>query len=309
MKCNKISFFIASVLSLLIISCQKEVDDIGTNGYIHQSEGNTLVKFVAFDTSYSSSLDTVSVNEFNYDAQKRLSGMKEKWFDIGTTVVREISEEIRFYRGLDTLPSMVVKRTDVNGFVLKDTLFLEYNSDGYIRKDSLVKYENQVLKEKYVFSYDKTGVWDYFVYGNAFNFINSYNIPTNKIQLSRVFANSNIVSSYDSVYGQPAPGNYSVYKAGYVYDNNPNPFQRIALRYPDAQIDVENGWFNINTRNNPVSYRRESYGMPPSSPTLKQVDIEYKYNTAGYPIVIKANQNGISVLPPNVVTYLYYTLL
>ncbi|HRF19902.1 MAG TPA: hypothetical protein PK977_17120, partial [Chitinophagaceae bacterium] len=73
--------------------------------------------------------------------------------------------------------------------------------------------------------------------------------------------------------------------------------------------DVENGLFNNFTKNNPVSYRMERYGSLQTGIDTKQVSIEYTYNSSGFPITIKANQNGVPYLPPNTVSYFYYSYL
>lgn len=292
------------------VSCQKEIgDDIVNNNDIHQSEGTYLVKYIAFDTSYISGLDTINVNQYYYDTQKRLYRVTDKWYQRGATNIIETYEEVRYYSASDTLPYMVIDKATANGVVFLDTLFLNYNSEGLISKDSLVRYENGSIKEMYAFAYNKIGNWDYFVSGIAYDFTNSFPIPTNRIRLSKTIINGNVASSYDSIYGQPSVNDYTVYKMNYVYDNNPNPFQRIALRYPDTRYDVENGWFNNYTKNNPVSYRMERYGSFQTGIDIKQVSIEYTYNSSGYPITIKANQSGVPYLPPNTVSYFFYSYL
>jgi len=202
----KTFFQILKLLFLIpyFVSCQKEIGgNIINNNDIHQSEGTYLVKYVAFDTSYITGSDTINVNQYYYDTQKRLFRVTDRWYQRGTTNVIETYDEVRYYSANDTLPYMVIDKATASGVVFLDTLFLNYNSEGFISKDSLVKYENGIIKEMYVFAYNKIGSWDYFVSGIAYNFVNSFPIPTNRIRLSKTIINSNVTSSYDSIYGQP----------------------------------------------------------------------------------------------------------
>lgn len=304
----KITFFYVLIFGVLLFfsSCQKEITGELPPVTIPTSEGSILDKYVGFDTTEANGLDTISVYQFHYDNQKRLSKITSRWYDAGTTHINATSDARRFYNSNDTVPYMLVMNTVANGISYTDTLFLNYDTDNMITRDSIRRYQGNTLRDYYCFHYSKINSWNYLVYGSAYDFILAMPIPTNTIAVSKNAVSGNFISSYDSIYGQPSPTDYRVVKHTYTYDNHPNPFIVSALRYPDHTYAIDSGnEFDLYTKNNPIGYQEEQYSSY-ASPFSKTIEIRYTYNSQGYPTSIDQYQNGMPNFPNYFKLKLFY---
>ena len=290
--------YLSKMVALAIVlvfcgSCQKEVEIADSeNDTQHISEGSILDRYVNFDTTRDRGLDTITVYQFFYDSQKRVIRISEKWYEQGTMTVASTGDDIRFYHSNDTLPYKVVKNSIANGISYTDTLFLNYDSKGIIARDSLVNYRSGSKLGMYCFYYNETIPWGYTIAGSAYDYVLATPIETNKISLTRNFVNGNVMASYDSVYTQTIPAYYGIIRYTYTYDGKPNPFAKMALHYPDYNYDVESSSYDYYTKNNPVSYERTTYSKNSPVPYTTQVELQYTYNSLGYPITIKVSRNG-----------------
>lgn len=306
MKLQIIIFSSLFLFSLAFASCQKEIEQQLSPRPQHMSEGSILDRYIEFDTTEVIGLDTISIFSFIYDNNNRISQINEKWFDHGTLNVSVYTSTNYLYNGTDTLPGLVVKNSLANGFSLVDSLFLQYNSSNMISRDSGRKYEQGVLKSYFTFHYDEIAPWKYHVYGVAFDIVSGTFMQTNEIALTRNFTNGNVTQSYDSVYNSIPFANYSILQSSYLYDNKPNPFKKLALRYPDLHSDFESGLFSWYAFNNPVKFTRTTYTSNSLIPATNIHDITYKYNSLGYPIDLSVSKNGLPYFSAGFKILLYY---
>jgi hypothetical protein len=285
-------YLVVLISVITFSSCQKEIEQQFFERPPHMSEGSVLDMYIEFDTTQNIGLDTISFYKFVYDNSDRIMKINEKWFQQGTPNVSVFSTTNYFYNSTDSLPNLVVKNSFANGFSIIDTVYLQYNSNNMISKDSGCRYEQGVLKSIFSFQYDEIASWKYRVYGSMYDYTSGTFVPTNKIILTRGFTNNNVTQSYDSIYSDFPFTNYSVKYSSYLYDSKPNPFKKISLRYPDYHSEFEAGLFSWYSYNNPIKYTQSTYSSTSPIPAVNVFDITYNYNSLGYPVELSVTKNA-----------------
>lgn len=288
-------------------SCQREVEEqLPNNNNSHSSEGSILEKYVTLDTTHPTGADTVQLTRFFYDPQTRILRVTDTWFQNGTHIISSAVEATYSYNGNDTVPFKVTYQTNANGIVFSDTLFLSYDNDDFVIRDSMVRYQSGVRRDMYCFYYTETSPWNYLVSGSAYDYTSNTPLHANRISLTRNWVNGNLVATYDSIYAQSIPGREDIVKTSFTFDNHPNPYVKTALHYPDYNFYSYDAYYSsLYTRNNPITYVTTVYSNQFPSAVTNQGEFRYTYNTLGYPVTITRYQNG-NPSAPNFKTLLFY---
>lgn len=128
---------IGIILLVCFSSCQKEIDWGLTNK--PQSDSTILAKYIEFDTTFPSGLDTILITTLGYDNAGRLSVSKNisKDLNLPPTTVFPYFENINYsYNCNDTVPYKVtISLSDALGNS-NDTVYLFY-ANGKVVRDSM----------------------------------------------------------------------------------------------------------------------------------------------------------------------------
>jgi hypothetical protein len=284
--------------TLLLISCQKEVEDIfATPGLTPPaSDSNYISRFIEFDTTYSSGLDTFYKREWLYDASKRVKELSEMQFSAGTHDSDYTLHEYRFYNATDSVPYKVIRNEWFAGPErFTDTIFISYNSNKLIVKDSVIHYKDGVLISYIVTRFNERpdgSFWiDRTTDGGGGFFVRDS-------MLSRRIVNSgNILTASDSTYTTAPPALYSSSFYNYTYDSQHNPFLRSLLPYPVRNYDpsaiFQPFYYPVqSTLNNPLTHSQTHHiagGTSVISGTCR-----YVYNNRGYPTIIRYSSSPLA---------------
>lgn len=300
------------LLFTALISCQREVEDIfATPGLVPPaSDSNYISRFIEFDTTYASGLDTFYKRAWTYDANKRVKELHEMEYAAGTHDSDYAMHEYRFYNSTDSVPFKVVRhewfRTGPERFT--DTIFISYNSSKLIIKDSVIHYKDGSLISYIVTRFNQRPDGSFWIDRTTAD--GGGYFARDSILSSRTVTAGNIVAASDSVYNGAMPGGlYSSSFYSFTYDNGHNPFLRTLLPYPVRHFDpsavFQPFFYPVQpTLNNPITHTQTHHFA--SGTGTYTGTCQYVYNRRGYPDIIRYTG---SVLSNPVKGLVFYTAL
>lgn len=290
------TFLSGLVMMVLVVgfsSCQREVDFPTEEAEEILNDNIFLNKYVELDTAFASGLDTLYIDTFYYDAQKRLIKAIETYYESGVHVVEGVLVQERFYNGTDTVPYKIATKEEyTTGERYSDTTFLFYNNNKEAIKDSTINYEGAVALNRRVQLFYNDAPGRYYV--KRTSLIISLGITsTDSVRMARTYTAGNMVSMADSAYLEGIGLAY-VTRITANYDSKKSPFIKISLPYMVQQVDGS-GITGANPMqsgsiNNSVSYTLFSWAG--GSPSTSTATIGYDYNSNNYPVIIRASSSS-----------------
>jgi hypothetical protein len=279
------TFLSGLVILLLLVgfsSCQKEIDW----GLVERPQVDSTIiwKYIEFDTTLPSGVDTISIYTFEYDNSSRLISFKKLDKDNSappSMLFPYFRNTTYSYNANDTLPFKVITTyrdfLDNNG---NDTTYLFY-ANGLVIRDST----RSIVFDITGFSFPSISVNHYVVNGNEIVATHYRDLTLNPSSwppacpgttiYQQTVLNGNIISETGNFSDCSGIGE-SYFNA--TYDNKPNPFYSLRIPYPvlDGVLDIGNV-----QKNNTL----ETWGD--NSPTDKRFRYSYIYHTNGYPIDVR----------------------
>jgi hypothetical protein len=285
-------------LPLLFLSCQKEVEDIfATPGLTPPaSDSNYISRFIELDTTYVPGMDTFYKRTWSYDANKRVNEVLEIQFAAGTHDSDYTLHEYRFYTGTDSVPFKIVRKEWFAGPEnFTDTIFLSYNSNKLITKDSAIHYKDGSLIAYIVNRFNQLpdGSWRIMKITDGGVGL----LAIDSILSRRTVSAGNILAASDSVYNSVPPSLYSSSFYQFTYDNKNNPFLRTLLPYPvrnfDPSVIFQPFYYPVqSTLNNPLTYT-QTHNIGGGTSVITGA-CGYVYNNRGYPAIIRYSSSALS---------------
>jgi hypothetical protein len=289
--------FLATMTSLVIISCQKELSNENGIGItpppLTVTDSNYIDTVYEFETR-TGITDTTAYYSYKYDAQKRVVSINWQWADFALPY--QDSGSIRyFYSGTDSLPARSLLTATYNGMLVFDTTvnFYTYDIGARLTKDSTVAAERDVS----------------FPYYRLRHYTDVYNYPAGKIvrqssdlpviepdpaaypptfTMDTVItgANQNPVSSVSYVaYNTPAAFSKD-YTTAITYDNNPNPYYKLNIFKTFSPIPVVEGpgfFSDFIGKNNFTIYNTIYTGSSSTIPYTNSFLVNGYIKTSSYP--------------------------
>jgi hypothetical protein len=266
---------------ILFTSCQKEIQD--PNAGRIEVDSTIIWKYIEFDTTLSSGLDTLSVLTFDYDNNGRLISLKRLDKDFSappTTLFPHFRNTVYSYNANDTLPFKVITTySDFLGNNGNDTTYLFY-SIGIVNRDST----RSSVVDMSGFTFQSIAVNRYVTNGNttvATQYRDQTLTPTiwppvcpGTTVYNRIVSNGNIVSEIGDYTSCNGIGNSTI---NLTYDNNPNPFYPLGIPYPGLFGVLDNSGIQ---KNNFLA----TWDITPSD----GFSYSYTYRSDGYPIIVRA---------------------
>ncbi len=268
-------FFILTAAILCVpffISCQKEIDPSILTGAQNDSIYVSMV--IELDTTLPSGQDTIWINRYYYDSQKRLWRVKEAEYD-ATGQISADTIEYR-YQGTQTTPA---NYRYLNGASGDSTVTYLTYSNGFIVIDSTVDYISGTP------SYSRTARYTASTgnqYLSVMHFRDLSNpgafITLDSILYTRTLSNGNIVSGVDSLWSNTFWTTRNSFQ--YNYDNKPSFFKELQAWYLGnyqnlftygagfrtnnviSGTEIQDGVGGINTDNFVYAYSYRSDGYP-----------------------------------------------
>ncbi|HUR65310.1 MAG TPA: hypothetical protein VMZ03_03085 [Chitinophagaceae bacterium] len=270
-------FFTIPVLLECIVlffsSCQKEVD---WSDPVAGQDSIYMKKYIVIDTTEPSGADTIRIFDFNYNAQKRLSGYIHTIYTPGISGPARIRAILTYsytYPGSDTLPSRIIE--NINDLLIPsnnitDTFYYFYQN-GMVIKDSSGNASEYFVDEIMKLSPTRTLL-------RQQNLVPPFGLSTDTTYIYTSWLNGNLVRETDSLW-MPSLGFYDITDNTVNYDNKPNPFRRLVLPYT---IPYNNDIFGTSlegiappTLNNIIFFDQDG----------STLTSRYQYRADGYPVI------------------------
>ena len=262
--------YLATLLILIILfcSCQKGFTVENSNTELVQNlDSNTLVKYIEFDTTQISGLDTLDIAKYSYDNLKRLALLEYTEFD-GAGVKVNLYKTNLFYNGVDSFP---FKRIDSRfalpslSLMASDTNYYSY-SNGRIVSDSA---SDDVIK--FTYSTDK-------IMEKRFTNFPGAAYDSNTYYMTRL--NGNLILQVDTTSGGSVYENFS-----FTYDNKNNPFYRL----PISSFESARPFYSLELYHDEMIYEKNNPTqiLQTSSVSLFHFKYSYEYNSNGYPKIAR----------------------
>ena len=285
-----------AVAVLLFSSCQKEISPTDVPVVVPPpvtNDSNRLTKYVEIDSVAGNPSDTVTVVSIEYDAQKRVTAVISYNSTDPADNLANYEKYFYHYNGSDTLPDRAILQlriesgADIN--VRADTSFYTYNSAGKLLKDS----SNRNLTSSFGQTHSVTTRT--FDYQSSFFTILKTDTDTDTVfggpTIDSVFltlANGNISAIQFANYILPGYTPDYGHNSTFTYDNNPNPFHKIKALASTIQLfEFDNGPLALLQKNNVTSIAQTSL----AGETVSE-NIQYSYNSSGYPAVSYSTYNS-----------------
>ena len=281
--------FFISILSV-IISCQKEID--GELPERTTSDSTDLASIIALDTTQVSGQDTFYKIVYSYDAQKRKALEVFTEYD-NPTMTADVWIYRYFYHNNDTLPYKVTER--YQGSADSISFYLTY-SNGFVIKDSTM---NHSFPYSFVAYFSELPGGRYLKKVVNYDLVNNITTVQDSTIYTRSIVNGNRVSGLDSTWITPVgpPLLMDAVSTQFAFDNKPNPFERITIRYLGNYDNFEAETYVYTSysygKNNLISVQstRQHPPGPPEGGTYS-----YTYLDNGYPSVMRLNGDWNKVL-------------
>ncbi len=269
-----------TVLSVVLFSCQREVQEPNPNNPVIESEGAILWKYAEIDTTLPRGLDTTLIILYEYDAQSRVSRIitlhRE---DTATTPEYRFRDTVAFsYTGNDTLPNLARRYYgDYYGNWAHSERHLVFNAAKLV-SDSV--YEEFFQAVPFGTLYKSSRAY-YYTHGGAVinstertrQFSPSTSLRETFIVINRTLGNGNIATENAVMTGGTSGG----WDMQISYDNKKNPFYLFKAEIPSYITCPE--W--LHPANNPVSFTSVSGYM---NKTLQYI---YQNNNLPAKVVVK----------------------
>jgi hypothetical protein len=297
------SLFFTLCLSFVIISCQQPVDDdFPDPNSNYDNDSTKLVRFAAVDTARPAGLDTIEVWVYDRDNKGRMNKVSYFGRDQNNATANWEYSEVRdfLYNGNDTLPYKMIGYYSGHGAAFRwDTVFYNYNA-GVVSYDS-IRYREIIGTDEEigmdVRRYTVTGpgtVTMIRTFSQAVvpNSLTNSCTETHSYVITR--ANGNIVSESGNMTGVCTNGSTTGGGTGagsVVYDNHPNPFYQVSLKWPVLDQPRVNNPLFPEQKNNIL----ETGSIGPG--------FSYTYNSLGYPTVLRYLD---PTLPSNYLKAIYF---
>ncbi len=211
---------------VLFTSCQKEADwDLASP---QTNDSLYIRKYIVIDTTLTPGADTVRIFDFQYNAQKRLSGFIHTVYEPGVPGPGRIRGSYTYaytYNGSDTLPGKITE--DFNDILIpannyKDTVYYFYQG-GTVVKDSSGDATEYFVDEIIKLSSTRTLL-------RQRNLVPPFGLSIDTTFIFTNWQNGNLLQQKDSLW-LPLMGFYDISDYTAQYDTKPNPFKRMLLPY------------------------------------------------------------------------------
>lgn len=264
----------------LFNSCQRDVDgQLNTTNSVNTKDSIYISKRIELDTTLASGSDTLSADQFYYDAAKRLLHLSSRDYKYGTHNLNATFDEYRFYSGSDTVPykTVLITYDAVLASTANDTTFLFYNSNRLIIKDSTVDYYNNILysKERNDFSLISSG--RYLIKNSKLDITTGAILGGDSTISNINEVNNNLIADTDSVYNGGVL--MTVYKYNAAYTLKFSPFYRLNIPY---SVHNAQYYFSFNLPNS-ESFQELTGG----SAYNDFFTYQFEYNSLGYPTILR----------------------
>jgi hypothetical protein len=287
-------FFTGVVLLICFSSCQKEIDW----GFANTTHTDSIyvTRFIELDTTYPAGMDTSYKTLYSYDSKKRIKDVAEIGFDDGTHNTGYTLGENRFYSANDSVPFKIVRSEWFsNGDTFLDTVYLYYNSNNVIIRDSSLYYMNGTKIKIRVSGFGLIGSNRYLVLETTID-------PNTGMTVKDSILSQRNWTLLGVLF------NVSMYS--FTFDNNRNPFFRTILPYPVYLNDYYHTTHPfyyplLATANNPLTHFQDHSIMGGGTFNYSGT-ARYVYNSLGYPVIIRYTSTALSNPHKGLV---YYTAL
>lgn len=297
--------WLAAVLGLLLVSCQRELDIDITERQTDATDSTVLKKFIVLDTTRQAPFDTINYESFVYDTDGRIKNSYVVFPnnpDIDT-----VSINTYFYHGSDTLPykGEIIDAGDDIVLSSSGSSYWEYDNTGRLLKDSsiFISRDNPPSEDWEI----RSGTFTYTPNGVNYHVrLKYYSVPGGPVsretiimgKVENTISNNCVVGQVDSIFYEylvnnngtlTADSTYSVNRVNLEYDANPNPFFKI---FP-AGIPVFNlDYYGFDYWEQPHNFKwgnsenRVYYSTGFMPPLGSQSSIHvFGYRSDGYPVV------------------------
>lgn len=282
-------FLSALFAAFVAVSCRKD-DSADTGSNTPAVTTPYLEKLVSLDTAYASGLDTVRILMFAYDANKRISKITRTVFYQGTNTVSTLNDITFIYSGSARIPAKVTNYQIEAGSQYLDTLFLYYNADNRIIRDSAVIYLSGFPVASISDHYTASGTGRYQVISKFFVPLGTI-FRSDSIISSAVFAGNNMLASSDSIYTYSS-GMYElseVTQYSNTYDAKKNTLHNGAWPYPTAysvlNLRIPELMYTISANN--ILTESKFNWVQGGSGITETTTRTYDYNSDGYPVTAR----------------------
>jgi hypothetical protein len=270
----------AFACAVAFISCQKEIDPsiltAPPNDSIYVS------RIIELDTTLPSGSDTVWINYYYYDSQKRLWRIKESEYD-QTGEIWSDTLEYR-YQGTQNLP-VNYRYLDGNN-PDSSVSYLKY-SNGFIILDSMIAYSSGVAMNAQITRIRSLG-------GNRYEktiIVESPASSGNTLTVDstifiRTLSNGNVITGVDSAFGNGGP---LVQRRDFQigYDNKHGLFKDFQFWYLGYYGDVYD--LNVANGNNNATSQSETLENIGGITVSYSYTFSYIYRSDGYPLEVRIN--------------------
>jgi hypothetical protein len=218
--------------------------------------------------------------------------------------------ENRFYSANDTVPFKIVRNEWFsNGDTFLDTVYLYYNSNNVVVRDSSLYYMNGTKIKTRVSVFGLISSSRYLILETTTD-PNTGMTVKDSILSVRNWASGNLTNSSDSIYNPLMGGLYNVSMYTFTYDNKRNPFFRTILPYPVYLNDYYHTTHPfyyplLASVNNPLTHFQD-HSITGGGTFNYSGSAQYSYNSLGYPVIIRYTSTALSNPHKGLV---YYTAL
>lgn len=262
----KTKLILFAFVAISLYSCQNEfsIDDVPL---VNSPDSTRLSKYIEFDTTQVSGLDTLDISNYNYDNLQRLTLQEYTEFD-GAGVKVNLYKAFLYYNGTDTLPFKTIRnRYSLPGLNLQtsDTSFYSF-ANGKIVSDS-----NSFGVTK--FSYSNNLIFE-----KRYSSFPGMPIDSNTFYMTRL--NGNLVLQIDTLSGGSEVENFS-----FTYDNKNNPFHRL----PISSFERLRPYYKLELYNDEMIYEKNNPTqiLQTNTVSLFHFKYAYEYNANGYPKIAR----------------------
>lgn len=275
-----VSTFLLGVFTLILFSCQQEVDGL-IAGPVND-DTTWLTKMISLDTTLPSGQDTVMLANYRYDAAKRLSTYDFTEFDLNN-VKYTYDYKFHYRNNADTLPYMLTCSFRYNTDT--DTTFYYYQN-GFITRDSSINSTGGTANWLWESIYTSAGNGRYLRKRYSTNLgAGGQRFLFDSLIYYRTVLNGNVISTLDSTWD--AAGFYRGRSSAQMgFDGKKSYVHRFNLWYLGHEENVMHELWPANGINNLISYNLVRDPL-----SVETYTIGYQYNPAGFPVISRISGN------------------
>ncbi|MES2849523.1 MAG: hypothetical protein V4685_10740 [Bacteroidota bacterium] len=275
---NLLKIFLCATTVFVFASCGREPLPV----YPPVVPDIRLLQYLEIDSVTGTAPDTSSIVKLEYDVLKRLVVLSSYFSTDSADQLLHYERFVYQYNGTDTFPAKMIyssREGNATDFTTRqDTSYYSYNTLGKILTDSTSRNDSSSLGSIHSYTtrrYNYSGSY-FFIYKAEEN---SGIINQTYDSVAVDISGSNMSSINSQSYSLPDSMPLFSFTGSFSYDNNPNPFRKIAALYPTIQVfEFNGGPSSLLQINNAINMSQNSSAGDVSNET-----VTYTYNTNGYP--------------------------